>query len=144
MDSPSIGQKRRRWAFGVLLATGALITGVRSAAAGGYSGRIEERSRVCAAHDVLRVAEGPEYMYQGKTYYFCYPRCLKQFKSAPERLSQATDPVSGESVDKAKGPIYAAEGKVYYFSTEEHLSAFVESPEVYLGQLSKRKGTGSR
>ena len=125
-----MGQRNRRWIFLALHGLIAMTMGLGSAAAAGYTGRVEDRSDVCATHDVMRVAHGPEYHYQGKTYYFCYENCLRQFRSAPERFSRATDPVSGEQVDKAQGLIYTLGGKVHYFSTAEHLKAFSENPDV--------------
>ena len=133
----TMGQRNRRWIFLALLVLIAVTTGLGSAVAAGYTGRVEEHSDVCATHDVMRVQHGPEYPYQGKTYYFCYENCLKQFRSAPERFSRATDLVSGEQVDKAVALIYAVEGKVYFFSTKEHLEAFSESPPE-----GRRKGPG--
>ncbi|MBI4597863.1 MAG: YHS domain-containing protein [Candidatus Omnitrophica bacterium] len=79
-------------------------------------------------------------MYQGKTYYLCCAGCLKRFGSDPERFSHATDPVSGQPVDKAQALIYGYEGQAYFFANEAHLGAFAKEPAQFLRQTQPSSG----
>ncbi len=128
-------RENKQWLFALICGAVVSTTSLETVMAAGYSGRVEGNAAVCARHDVMRVAQGPEYQYQQKIYYFCYPACLEQFKSAPERFHLAKDPVTGELVDKAQALLYAVEGKIYYFSGEEHLKAFSENPDAYLNSI---------
>ena len=60
----------------------------------------------------------------GKTYFGCCEMCKGRLaKDAAVR--SATDPVSGQAVDKATAVIGAsADGKVLYFESEETFSKF--------------------
>ncbi len=60
----------------------------------------------------------------GKTYYGCCEMCKAKIKNnAQSRV--ATDPVSGNEVDKAVAVIGAApDGSIYYFESEENLNQF--------------------
>lgn len=123
-----------------LLGLFGLLTVVASAEtvpnASAQTGRVDDRSLVCMIDDNLQSKPGSPYVYQGKTYYLCCAGCLKRFASDPERFSQATDPVSGQQVDKAQALIYSYERQAYFFANEGHLKAFAKEPEVYLKQSS--------
>lgn len=97
-------------------------------------GPVADRSLVCMIDDNLQRQPGIEYAYNGKTYYLCCMGCVNRFSSDPERFSHATDPVSGEPVDKAKAPIYAYAGRAFFFSNEEHLNVFAGDPGRFLQQ----------
>ena len=60
----------------------------------------------------------------GKTYYGCCEMCKAKIKNnAQSRV--ATDPVSGNQVDKAVAVIGAApDGSIYYFESEENLAQY--------------------
>ncbi len=60
----------------------------------------------------------------GQTYYGCCEMCKEKLKN--DKASRwATDPVSGNKVDKAKAIIGAdADGKVYYFESVENLKKY--------------------
>lgn len=65
---------------------------------------------------------------EGKTYYGCCEMCKAKIKNNPQSR-EATDPISGNKVDKADAVIGAApDGNVFYFENEENLSQF--SPSV--------------
>jgi len=64
---------------------------------------------------------------EGKTYYGCCEMCKAKIKNNPQSR-EATDPVSGNKVDKADAVIGAApDGNVFYFENEENLSQFSPS-----------------
>jgi YHS domain-containing protein len=61
---------------------------------------------------------------EGKTYYGCCEMCEAKIKNDPQSR-EATDPVSGNKVDKAEAVIGAApDGNVFYFESEENLTQF--------------------
>jgi len=61
---------------------------------------------------------------EGKTYYGCCEMCKAKIKNNP-KSREATDPISGNKVDKADAVIGAApDGNVFYFENEENLSQF--------------------
>ena len=65
---------------------------------------------------------------EGKTYYGCCPMCADKLKNDVS-LRTATDPVSGESVDKASAVIGAdTHGMTYYFESKENLDKFASGP----------------
>lgn len=64
---------------------------------------------------------------EGKTYYGCCEMCKAKIKNNPQSR-EATDPVSGNKVDKADAVIGAApDGNVFYFENEENLSQYSPS-----------------
>jgi len=64
---------------------------------------------------------------EGKTYYGCCEMCKAKIKNNPQSR-EATDPISGNTVDKAEAVIGAApDGKVFYFESEENLSQYSPS-----------------
>jgi len=64
---------------------------------------------------------------EGKTYYGCCEMCKAKIKNDPESR-EATDPVSGNKVDKAESVIGAApDGSIFYFESEENLANFSAS-----------------
>lgn len=83
-----------------------------------------ESKYVCMINDTLFDREQIPVEVNGKTYYGCCPMCKEKLeKSAQART--ATDPVSGNTVDKATAIIGAqANGKVHYFENEENLKHY--------------------
>ncbi|GJM15079.1 MAG: hypothetical protein DHS20C13_04060 [Thermodesulfobacteriota bacterium] len=79
---------------------------------------------VCMITDQEFAREQIPVEVEGKTYYGCCEMCKAKIKNNPQsRL--ATDPVSGNNVDKAEAVIGAApDGKVFYFESEENLSQY--------------------
>jgi YHS domain-containing protein len=122
----------------VLISVAALI----GSAAAGEEGsshaagqRLENRARVCMLQDSVQPKDGLPYQYDGKTYYLCCGGCRAAFAAQADRYSKATDPVTGQTVDKAEARVYAYKGRAYFFASEENLSAFEKDPERYLRKL---------
>jgi len=101
-------------------------------AAGPFTGRVKDRSRICMMQDSLQPKKGLAHEYQGKTYWLCCQMCEQSFKADPERFAHAKDPVNGAIVDKATAPAYAVNGKDFYFSSDSTLKTFAKSPARYL------------
>jgi rhodanese-related sulfurtransferase/YHS domain-containing protein len=89
-------------------------------------------SKVCMTND--RVYNSPQIPVEinGKTYYGCCMGCVEALKKYPEKYCFATDPVSGEKVDKSKAFIYDYNGKALYFKSKENLAEFVKNPDQFL------------
>ena len=61
---------------------------------------------------------------EGKTYYGCCEMCKAKIKNNPQSRA-ATDPVSGNQVDKAEAVIGAApDGSIFYFESEENFAQY--------------------
>ena len=79
---------------------------------------------VCMMTNQLFVKEQIPVEVEGKTYYGCCEMCKAKIKNDPESR-EATDPVSGNKVDKAESVIGAsADRSVFYFESEENLEMF--------------------
>ncbi len=60
----------------------------------------------------------------GKTYYGCCSMCKAKLENSQE-LREATDPISGNIVDKATAIIATdPNGNAYYFENEENMKSF--------------------
>ncbi|TFG74282.1 MAG: hypothetical protein E4H21_11105 [Thermodesulfobacteriales bacterium] len=82
---------------------------------------------VCMITDQEFAREQIPVEVEGKTYYGCCEMCKAKIKNNPQSR-EATDPISGNTVDKAEAVIGAApDGKVYYFESEENLSQYSPS-----------------
>ena len=83
-----------------------------------------EAKRVCMVNDTVFPRDQIPVDVDGKTYFVCCEMCKGRLaKDAAVR--SATDPVSGQAVDKATAVIGAsADGKVLYFESEETFSKF--------------------
>jgi len=95
-------------------------------ALGGEATRVPAE-RVCMVQDrVLPTAQIPIDL-QGRTYYGCCAMCEGQLRR-DAGLRQATDPISGRTVDKASAVIaQTPEGSVLYFESEETFRRFNEA-----------------
>jgi len=79
---------------------------------------------VCMITNQLFVKEQIPVEVEGKTYYGCCEMCKAKIKNNP-KSREATDPISGNQVDKAEAVIGAAtDGSIYYFESEENLAQF--------------------
>ena len=116
----------------LLLATLAGAAHAGDVAGGPFTGRVDDRSRVCMMQDSMQPKPGLAHEYQGKTYWLCCQMCVQAFTADPERYAHAKDPVNGALVDKATAPAYALNGKAFYFSSEKTLQAFAKNPTRYL------------
>ena len=86
--------------------------------------KLVDSNHVCMITDQEFAREQIPVEVEGKTYYGCCEMCKAKLNNNPESRV-ATDPVSGNSVDKAEAVIGAApDGKVYYFESEENLTQF--------------------
>jgi YHS domain-containing protein len=116
-----------------LLVLATLAGGARAGGpAPAFTGRIEDRSRICMMQDSMQPKPGLAHEYQGRTYWLCCPMCVQSFSADPERFAHAKDPVNGATVDKATAPAYAVDGKAFFFSSEENLRSFAKNPARYL------------
>ena len=116
----------------LLIAALAGVAWAGDAATGPFTGRVEDRSRVCMMQDSMQPKAGLAHEYQGKTYWLCCEMCVQAFNADPDRYAHARDPVNGARVDKASAPAYAVNGKAFYFSSEETLKTFAANPARYL------------
>ena len=61
---------------------------------------------------------------EGRTYYGCCPMCKERLEKQPA-IRTATDPVTGEQVDKARAVmVQDAGGKIHYFASEATLQRY--------------------
>lgn len=88
-----------------------------------------EVKQVCAVENVLQAREGIPCEHDGKTYWVCCPRCVEAFKQNPDAYRLATDPVSGQSIDKATALVQPYAGHVFFFASEATRTAFNKQPE---------------
>ncbi len=83
-----------------------------------------EGKKVCMITNQLFVKDQIPVDLEGKTYYGCCEMCEAKLKDNPESRV-ATDPVSGNKVDKSEAVIGAAsDGSIYYFESEENLKSY--------------------
>lgn len=81
---------------------------------------------VCMVNDQVFEREQIPVVVEEKTYYGCCEMCEQRLAQDPASRT-ATDPVSGEPVDKATAVIAARpDGSVLYFASEENLKAYEE------------------
>lgn len=79
---------------------------------------------VCMITDQEFAREQVPVEVEGKTYYGCCEMCKAKLKNNPQSRV-ATDPITGNNVDKAEAVIGAApDGKVFYFESEQNLSQY--------------------
>ena len=86
--------------------------------------QLVEAKMVCMINE--RVFDKPQIPIKvdGKTYYGCCEMCKKALGSDPSKRV-ATDPVSGEEVDKATAVIGSlADGSVLYFENKKNFDAY--------------------
>ncbi len=88
-----------------------------------------EVKQVCAVENVIQAREGIPCEHDGKTYWMCCPRCVEAFKENPDAYRLATDPVSGERVDKATSLVQPYAGRIFFFASEATRTAFLKEPE---------------
>ena len=110
------------------------VVGLASADEDGapLTGRVSDRSRICMMQDSVQPKPGVAQEYDGKTYWLCCQMCVQSFTADPGKFAHATDPVTGDVVDKATAPVYAVNGKAYFFSSETTLDQFAREPAKYL------------
>lgn len=102
-----------------------------------------EAKYVCMMNNAVFEKEQMAIEVDGKTYYGCCSMCKDRLqKDASAR--QATDPVSGNTVDKATAIIGEHHGAVYYFENEENFHKFASGPmpEMYEHMEGMDHGAG--
>jgi YHS domain-containing protein len=81
--------------------------------------------KVCMVNDQLFAKDQIPVEVEGKTYFGCCEMCKGRLAS-DAAIRQATDPLTGESVDKATAVKAAdAEGAIFYFATRENFEKFL-------------------
>lgn len=53
-----------------------------------YTGKLEDRKKVCMIQDTVQPRDGIEYAYNGKKYYLCCMGCVAGFQKQPARYSR--------------------------------------------------------
>jgi YHS domain-containing protein len=80
--------------------------------------------QVCMVNDTFFARDQIPVEVEGKTYYGCCAAC-KDRLAEDEAIRHATDPVTGERVDKATATIAARpDGSVLYFASAESLAKY--------------------
>ncbi|MEE9614616.1 MAG: TRASH domain-containing protein [Thermodesulfobacteriota bacterium] len=109
----------------LLLATGAQIVQAESSMP--TANRVEKPSRVCMVNNMLMASEMIPVEVDGKTYYGCCPMCAGRIKK-DFSIRHATDPITGNQVDKAEAVMaFTDEKKILYFESEESYAKYKES-----------------
>lgn len=86
--------------------------------------RISDASQVCMVNDQFMGKPQIPVQVEGRTYYGCCPMCKEKLEKQPA-IRTATDPVTGEQVDKARAVMAQdASGKVLYFASEASLKRY--------------------
>ena len=86
--------------------------------------RVADASQVCMVNDQYMGKPQIPIAVEGRTYYGCCPMCKDKLTNQPESRT-ATDPVTGEQVDKARAVMAQdAAGKVLYFASEATLQRY--------------------
>jgi YHS domain-containing protein len=80
--------------------------------------------RVCMVNNTVFDKDQIPVAVDGKTYFGCCEMCKGRL-AQDAAIREATDPVSGKSVDKAKAVLGATpDGKVLYFESEKTFAAY--------------------
>ena len=83
-----------------------------------------EAVKVCMVNDQVFERDQIAVEVEGKTYYGCCEMCKTRL-AQDTAVRQGTDPLTGETVDKATAVIAAGpDGKVLYFASEANLERF--------------------
>jgi YHS domain-containing protein len=86
--------------------------------------RVTDPSQVCMVNDMFMGRAQIPVQFEGRTYFGCCPDCKAKLENQASTRT-ATDPVTGEPVDKAKAIIVQdSSGKVHYFTSEDTLRRF--------------------
>jgi len=112
---------------------------------GGKEDGLTARDPVCGM-TVMVTPDALHFEHQGKTYYFCNPRCLERFRQDPEKYlpkepaeaAVAQDPVCGMTVTASPEALhFDYKGQTYYFCNPRCLERFRQDPEKYLGEKTE-------
>lgn len=90
--------------------------------------RVDDRGLVCMVNDTYMGKPQIAVEVDGKTYFGCCPMCKERLMNEPDTRT-ATDPLTGETVDKATAVLAQdAEGAVLYFANEQNLNGYRGAP----------------
>ncbi len=84
---------------------------------------------VCMVNDAFMGIEQIPVEADGKTYYGCCQMCVSKIKENTDNVRYATDPYSGEKVNKADAFIVFKPGQkaaVFYFASEGNYNAYLD------------------
>ena len=83
-----------------------------------------ENKKVCMVNDMYFAKEQIPVSVNDRTYYGCCENCKKTLKEDAQSR-QATDPITGKTVDKSTAVIGAdTKGQVHYFENVANLNSF--------------------
>ena len=85
------------------------------------------RELVCMVNDAFMGVEQIPVEAEGKTYYGCCQMCKSKIQENSDNVRYATDPFSGEKVNKAIAFITLRPGQdkgVYYFISEKNMRSY--------------------
>lgn len=86
--------------------------------------RVTDASQVCMVNDQFMGKPQIPVQVEGRTYYGCCPMCKDKLEQQ-QTIRTATDPVTGEQVDKASAVIgQDPAGKVLYFASEANFKRY--------------------
>jgi YHS domain-containing protein len=110
----------------LLLVAALAVTGALAAPALAEPIERAPAARVCMMNNTLFPQDQIPVAVAGKTYYGCCEGCKKRLAEEAQ-FRQATDPVSGKTVDKASAVIgVRPDGKVLYFESEKTFAAYAK------------------
>lgn len=94
-------------------------------------GKQAPNDEVCMVNDRHMGKKQMEVPFDGRTYYGCCAMCVERIPS-DESVRKATDPFTGEKIDKASAYIVSLnqEGNVAYFETENNYKKFIMNQEM--------------
>lgn len=86
---------------------------------------------VCMVNDKHMGKKQLEVPFDGKMYYGCCNMCVERIPN-DETVRKATDPLTGQKIDKASAYIVSLneEGNVAYFESEENFQQFLKENEL--------------
>src|SRR5262245_1055880 len=114
MPATSVFRSPRRLGAALVLVLAVLVAGSAFAAP---LKRVETK-KVCMINNQVFEKDQIPVQVEGRTYYGCCEMC-KERLAKDKAAREATDPVSGKTVDKAKAVIGALpDGSVFYFESE--------------------------
>ena len=120
MPATSVFRSPRRLGVALVLVLAALVAGSAFAAP---LKRVETK-KVCMINNQVFEKDQIPVQVEGRTYYGCCEMC-KERLAKDKAAREATDPVTGKTVDKAKAVIGAQpDGSVFYFESEETLKKY--------------------
>ncbi len=89
------------------------------------------RDKVCMVNDKFMADDQIPVPFEGKTYYGCCEMCVTKLQGDVNART-ATDPLTGESVDKALAYIVMTpDKKVLYFGSKDNFEKYSEKAAIH-------------